>query len=58
MPYFTIFQSKKKYQDKIIDNLENIFDNILIKYNNLSSGDFPNVEQMKVHIDIYITSLF
>jgi len=37
-----------KYQNVLINDLEKIFHDIQVKNNNLSIGDFPDVEKMKV----------
>lgn len=42
------FVNKNKYQNDLINNLENIYNDIQLKYKDLSIGDFPDVDKMKV----------
>jgi len=42
------FINKNKYQKELINNLENIYNDIQVKYKHLSIGDFPDVDKMKV----------
>lgn len=48
MPLLSKLINKTKCQKKLINDLENIYNDIQIKNKNLSWGDFPDVEKMKV----------
>ncbi|VVC40736.1 EH domain-containing protein, N-terminal,EH domain,Dynamin-type guanine nucleotide-binding (G) [Cinara cedri] len=48
MPLLSKVIKRKNYQNEIINNLENVYNDIQVKYKNISLGDFPDVEQMKV----------
>jgi hypothetical protein len=43
--------NKSKYQNELINNLEDLFNDIQVMNKNLSSGDFPDVNKMKVGKD-------
>lgn len=48
VPLLSRLINRSKYRNELIDNLEQIYNDIQIKYKNLSIGDFPDIEQMKV----------
>lgn len=48
MPIISKFIKKNKYQNELINDLENVYSDIQTKYENLSLGDFPDVKHMKV----------
>lgn len=47
-PLLSRFINKSKHQNELINNLEGIYSDIQAKYKNLSVGDFPDIDQMKV----------
>jgi len=48
LPLISRILNKSNRQNELINNLENVFTDIQDKYKNLSVGDFPDVENMKV----------
>uniref|UniRef100_A0A2S2P5X6 EH domain-containing protein 3 n=1 Tax=Schizaphis graminum TaxID=13262 RepID=A0A2S2P5X6_SCHGA len=48
VPLLSRIINKSHCQNELINNLENVFAEIQEKYKNLSVGDFPDVENMKV----------
>lgn len=49
MPVVRIFKSKTVNQNMLINDLNNIYKDILVEHTNLSWGDFPDIEHMKVY---------
>lgn len=39
---------KSIYQNELINNLEDLFNDIQAKNKNISAGDFPDINKMKV----------
>jgi len=54
LPLLSRIINKTNHQNELINNLENVFIDIQNKYKNLSVGDFPEVENMKVQIIIFL----
>jgi len=50
IPLLSMIINKTHHQNELINNLESVFCDIQNKYKNLSVGDFPDVENMKVQI--------
>lgn len=48
LPFISRFMGKSEYQNELIDNLEGLYNDIQSMNKNISSGDFPDVNKMKV----------
>jgi len=57
VPLLSRIINKSRCQHELISNLENVFVEIQEKYKNLSVGDFPDVENMKVQIILLISNI-
>jgi len=53
LPLLSRIINKSYHQNELINNLESVFCDIQNKYKNLSVGDFPDIENMKVQMILF-----